>query len=302
MDREEKYITRIIFKKIIYEADGNKFEDIFTKIMSYKEEGFQQVKPWGNIGDRKNDGYIYGKKIYFQVYAPEKPEDKHHEAIKKAKDDFHKLLNQWDVGTYIFVFNDKYKGHHPDLRKELETIQNEHSLEKSELLVAKDLENYLYGLQDDQIFEIVGFPPNNEAISFELEFEIVREIVDHIMQYGASKKESISAPDWYEKIAHNDLGNTIAEKCLEIGAMYINEVDEFLNNNSEFTSEEIRSKLNQIYLDKKEAMFHGETLFEAIVEEMLPSGSMKYFNGIYAIMAKYFSTCDIFEDYKGKSC
>jgi hypothetical protein len=31
--------------------------------MGYTETDFQQIKPWGRIGDRKNDGYIQSKGI-----------------------------------------------------------------------------------------------------------------------------------------------------------------------------------------------------------------------------------------------
>lgn len=71
LTKEEKYILRILFKNKIFEANGQAFEDIFTSIMNYKEPGFVSIKPWGNIGDRKNDGYIPDRSIFFQVFAPE---------------------------------------------------------------------------------------------------------------------------------------------------------------------------------------------------------------------------------------
>ena len=58
LSREEKYILRILFQNKIHKADGQAFEDIFTSIMNYCEPNFRSIKPWGRIGDRKNDGYI----------------------------------------------------------------------------------------------------------------------------------------------------------------------------------------------------------------------------------------------------
>ncbi len=58
MTTDEKYILRTLFQNKIYKADGQAFEDIFTEIMNYAESDFQPIKPWGNVGDRKNDGYI----------------------------------------------------------------------------------------------------------------------------------------------------------------------------------------------------------------------------------------------------
>ena len=71
MNVQEKTFARQSFQNKIFRADGQLFEDIFSAIMNYAETDFQQIKPWGNIGDRKNDGYIKTKGIFYQVYAPE---------------------------------------------------------------------------------------------------------------------------------------------------------------------------------------------------------------------------------------
>ena len=58
MNPQEKSLARQLFQNKLLKADGQAFEDIFTAIMNYAEPDFQQINPWGNIGDRKNDGYI----------------------------------------------------------------------------------------------------------------------------------------------------------------------------------------------------------------------------------------------------
>ncbi|MGB7001064.1 MAG: hypothetical protein WBE22_03490 [Halobacteriota archaeon] len=71
MNVQEKTFARQLFQNKILKADGQIFEDIFSAVMNYAETDFQQIKSWGNIGDRKNDGYIKTKGIFYQVYAPE---------------------------------------------------------------------------------------------------------------------------------------------------------------------------------------------------------------------------------------
>ena len=78
-------IARNMFHLQIHEADGQRFEDLFSKIMSYKSRDFQPVKPYGNIGDRKNDGWIQSENTYYQVYAPSNIEKSINDAVNKYK-------------------------------------------------------------------------------------------------------------------------------------------------------------------------------------------------------------------------
>jgi len=85
MNNQEKALARKLFKLKIHEANGQKFEDIFTAIINYVEPDFQSIKPWGNIGDRKNDGYIKSKGIFFQVFSPEEITKSYVSVVKKLR-------------------------------------------------------------------------------------------------------------------------------------------------------------------------------------------------------------------------
>ncbi|GKW36699.1 MULTISPECIES: hypothetical protein [Pectobacterium] len=165
-------IARSMFHLQIYESDGQRFEDLFSKIMYYKSLGFQQVKPYGNVGDRKNDGFIRNENTYYQVYAPEDASNNILTAVKKIRSDFNGLLNHWHdvcpIKKFYFVLNDKYKGSLPQLHREIMKLQIEFNLVDAGVLVAKDLEFDLFNLRDDMILSVVGHIPHidNEEYMF----------------------------------------------------------------------------------------------------------------------------------------
>ena len=76
-----------MFQNKIHKSDGQAFEDIFTSIMNYVDNDFMSIKPWGNIGDRKNDGYIKRTGTYYQVFAPEDIKNSYPQTIKKLNED-----------------------------------------------------------------------------------------------------------------------------------------------------------------------------------------------------------------------
>ena len=67
MKTEEKALARVFFENKIHKLNGSAFEDLFTQIMNYAEPEFEQIKAWGNIGDRKNDGFIRSKGMFLHL-------------------------------------------------------------------------------------------------------------------------------------------------------------------------------------------------------------------------------------------
>ena len=64
MTGEERYIARILLKNKVLGYSGQKFEDLFVEIMTKSNIEFQAVKAYGNIGDKKNDGFIRSTGTY----------------------------------------------------------------------------------------------------------------------------------------------------------------------------------------------------------------------------------------------
>ena len=68
-------LTRAYYEAVLrlryVQSNGDAFQDFFSTIMEMRYPGdFVRVRPWGNLGDRKNDGYLASKRQLFQCYAP----------------------------------------------------------------------------------------------------------------------------------------------------------------------------------------------------------------------------------------
>jgi len=296
MNVPEKTFARQLFQNKIFRADGQIFEDIFSAIMHYAEADFQQIKPWGTIGDRKNDGYIKTKGIFYQVYAPEDIRKSYPTVVSKLKDDFDGLKAQWSpVNEFYFVVNDKYNGVNADSEKIIQEIKISHNLNNAGFLTAKHLENILFGLEDDQIFQITGFIPDPANIK-QLDFSILNEVIGYIMQLPLNEgdKPKIVSPDWTKKIKLNVLSEFVSQ-LLNHGDSQVSYLVEYLKNNGDFLADSLRDKMNEIYLQEKENK-SGDDLFWAIVNSASPKAEQMYQTSVIVIMSKYFETCDIFEE------
>ena len=264
--------------------------------MNYAEADFQQIKPWGNIGDRKNDGYIKTKGIFYQVYAPEDIRKSYTDVISKLNEDFGRLKKQWfPINEFYFVVNDKYKGVNADSEKIIQDMKISHNLNNAGFLTAKDIENTLFKLDDDQILLIAGFIPDPASIKH-LDFSILNEIIGYIMKLPLNDGDNskIVMPDWDEKIYFNGLSESVS-RLLNNGFFQKHSLDTYLNNNCDFLADSLRDKMNEIYLQEKENNI-GDDLFWAIINRSSPKAEYMYQTSVIVLMSKYFETCDIFEE------
>jgi hypothetical protein len=52
------YIQSLQFKLRCYEGSGNDFQRLFEDIMERARPGFMRIRAYGDIGDRKCDGFL----------------------------------------------------------------------------------------------------------------------------------------------------------------------------------------------------------------------------------------------------
>ena len=83
--------------------------------LAYKAD-FMACRPWGNRGDRKNDGFLKSERRLFQVYAPNEMTEA--KAIAKIQEDFEGAKAYWGkhFDKWVFAHN-AVKAFRPMCRK-----------------------------------------------------------------------------------------------------------------------------------------------------------------------------------------
>lgn len=312
MNTQEKLLARVFFKNKVLQANGQAFEDLFSQIMTNSRLGFQPIKPQGQFGDRKNDGFEKDLGRYFQVFAPEDLTIKESAVTIKINSDFAGLHKHWSshgvgIKEFYFVLNDKYKGAYPTTHATLNELKIQHpTLSVADTFLCQHLEIELFLLADDQISYIVGgiLDPLNIAT---VDYEILSEVLTYVrdqppLPFIAGK---LIAPILDEKISFNGLITTRA--LLESSWYQCGVVEDYFKYESDFAKNELRDKLNSIYITAKlnnanaPANEIGDLIFVEILENMIPvnvniANRKLYKEAASIIMATFFESCDIFEE------
>lgn len=308
MNAAQKLIARRMMKLRILEAKATEYQRLFERVMSYAFPEFTPIKPYGRIGDRKNDGYIHSQGLFFQVYAPEKPEADSSavSAASKAACDFEGLKKGWSQNTPVrefrFAYNDEYRGSPPPLEEALAKIRSQHKIEARTFL-AKDLEDVALGLADDQLFDVIGAVVLEDQYFEAVDFGVLAEVVKHVhsQQVAVSADGVLTAPDFKEKIQFNGLSSPVAS-LLTVGSFQSEAVADFFSMNSEFARQSLRNQLSGLY-ERSRTRFSdrasdevGDLVFFDLLKLMTPAGpGAAPQQAAIVVMAFYFEACDVFE-------
>lgn len=151
------------YKYQCHEGSPSDFQRLFENIMKRANPDFMQIRPYGNIGDRKVDGLFMSGFTVFQVYAPDTL--KQAEVIKKIDEDLDGAIEYWgdDLEKWIFVYNVR-RGLPPDIpallnkkRKQYPDVRIDHLSSDALWEIARDLT-----LQ--QRAEVLGAPSGYESL------------------------------------------------------------------------------------------------------------------------------------------
>jgi len=307
MTKAEYYIAKIIFKNKILQYKGQAFEDFLIQIMEKYNSNFKPIKAYGNIGDKKNDGFDPTTGTYYQIFAPEDilKDRTINEAVKKLKEDFESLYEKWDnlcsIKKYYFAVNDRYNGVPAPVVEMAIQLGREAKYKGIEIniFMAKDLEKIFSQLGELDIQDIIGYIPD-EALPM-IEFEALSETVSYLLSVDIpiNGADNLVVPDFDEKISFNGLTDYV-NHLLTTGSYQEGILVKYFNENPG-VKEVLQKKFNSLYGQSKAAVNdsqdnYPDLRFFYILEKACVKGTLPIRTSVLVLMAYYFSSCDIFEE------
>lgn len=301
MNRNEKYVARLVTQQRILQAVGFTYQDLFSLAMEQANSNFVKIKPQGALGDRKNDGYDPTTGTYYQVYSPEDLSDI--AAAGKLTEDFAGLKSYWDgfsqIQEFIYVVNDRYRGSYPTIERELGTLRVANPSITFKLFRAKDIEDIILGLTDEKLLNVTGFLGDIKGFGA-IDITALGSVIRHLLKQDAPEKaeQLPEDPDFEKKLVFNGLTKPVATR-LRAASYQTNLIDEYFEVNSAFVKDDLKLRFAELYSESAAATAAGpersDSIFFAIWEKASPDSSMPVRAAVLILMAYYFEYCDIFE-------
>lgn len=180
MSAIDQHYLRLQFLEKIYTKNGTDFQSFFWDILKVLYTDFEPVRPYGNIGDKKNDGFRKTLGIFYQIYAPLNPLEKEAESAQKMIGDFKGLYEGWNGGypikEFIFLFNDKNLGITPLLFEALTTLRKDYPSIKFDVSTPKNYEAEILNLKEEDLLKLGFHPDSRDSIKILGDFKQYLEV------------------------------------------------------------------------------------------------------------------------------
>lgn len=286
------------FENEFLRAKGDAFQTFFERLMglAYKAD-FMACRPWGNQGDRKNDGFLKSERRLFQVYAPNemgaaKAKAKITEDFKGAREYWAKHFDNW-----VFVHNatDGLPPHVQQLLLDFEEANHgirlqPWCLEELRLIFRK------LSVEDKETW--FGVAPTDET-KMNLGFGELKVVLERIAALPAPPTTEVKDVP-AGKIEANALSEAVARLLME-GMIKSLLVEEFL---SQWHDETLGERLAEAFKAEYRRLRgdHGPNQIFAELQSWAGGnhrGTPEHELAVLTVIAYYFERCDIFEEPRG---
>lgn len=296
MDELSRAYYEKTFENEFLTRKENSFQDFFSGVMEKcHPNDFQRVRPWGRIGDMKNDGYLKSQRMLFQVYAPN--ELSANKTISKIEEDFNCALPFWDkyFDNWVFVHNSR-SGLGPEVTMKLLELDKANPRIKIGHWGFEELRQKIFSLNYFDLASILGPAPSNKDM-FDIGFEDLKVVLETIARQQPIEELDLR-PVSHEKLYANGLSDNV-EIMLKAGMIKANHVERFFAQCYDpILGDKIASTFKNKYKELKQVEKSPDIIFTKLQEFAggAQRGTPKHEASVLAIMAYLFEKCDIFEN------
>jgi hypothetical protein len=181
----------LVWRLRCLEATPTEFQALFERVMSKVDQDFVPVRPYGKMGDLKNDGMLFHKGVVHQVYAPD--EYKQADLIAKIEEDFDGAVAHWHshgLTRWVFVYVVR-RGVPPDVPRILYGLQAKHPAIEIDHMSSDRLWELVRALPAQARDELLG--PAIERVA-DGAFVLLQEIMSPISEPDAVAALAPAAP------------------------------------------------------------------------------------------------------------
>lgn len=290
------------FKIRFLESKGEAFQLFFEHLMGYAyRSDFIACKPYGKQGDKKNDGILPSERKLFQVYAPRALDSARTKA--KITEDFDGAKAHWSdhFDTWVFVHNDGALP--PEVITHILNLRKANPRITIETWGEKELLSVFRKISPADLASWMGPPPTAEVIS-SVGFDEIQLVLESL-----AKRENLpvqpAKPVSPGKIEANDLSEDTRD-LLNAGTIKSPLVARFFERWNDATyGERMSGAFRKRYIELRDMKppMHPDDIYTHLFK-WAGGGTMKstgHQMAIYAVLAHFFESCDIFEPAKEKS-
>lgn len=293
MDELERLWYLNLFRIAFLEKRGTEFQDWFVKLAGYAwGPDFEEVRPYGNVGDWKCDGWRISTGSVFQCYAPRDMTAA--EAKVKVQKDFAGAVSHWpQMRAWHFVHNDG-EGLPPQVTALFHTLRSANP----KLHLSPWSEPELIGLMPllSRTHASALFGPAPTSLSFErLAYSDLQPVIDAIAQGTPDYTQEPRAPSPH-KLEHNKLSVEAAD-LLRAGRRKERLVQSLIDSQSNpQQGERIAQTFREKYAQLKALGLSPDSIFHHLHRLVGTSGTPQQMAAGLAVLSYFFERCDIFED------
>lgn len=284
------------FENLFLRCKGNEFQALFDRLMglAYRAD-YMASRPWGNVGDRKNDGFLKSERRLFQVYAPN--EMAVAEARNKITEDFRGAKSHWGrhFDKWSFVHN-AYQGLPPHIQQLILDFEADNKGMRLDPWCLEELRLVFRRINNaDDLVAWLGAAPTDETKS-KLGFADLQGLLESLAAKAVPPGAAVQ-PVPPRKIEANALSASVAT-LIKNGMIKAPLVRQFFESwHDETLGERLAVAFRREY-DRLRGRMHPNLIFSELQTWAggPHRGTVEHQMAVLTVLAYYFERCDVFEE------